>query len=61
MTRSGRQNLVLGFLLAPVTLYLGVIFLGPLLIIAVFSILTPGLYGGVEWSFYHWNYGCLFG
>ena len=56
-----RQSAILGLLLAPVTLFLGVFFLLPLLIIAVFSFLTPGLYGGVEWSFYHWNYGRIFG
>lgn len=56
-----RQSVVLGVLLAPVTLFLGVFFLLPLCIIALFSILTPGLYGGVEWSFYHWNYGRIFG
>lgn len=56
-----RQSVILGALLAPVTLFLGVFFLLPLLIIAVFSILTPGLYGGVEWAFYHWNYGRIFG
>lgn len=56
-----RQSVVLGLLLAPVTLFLGVFFLLPLGIIAVFSFLTPGLYGGVEWSFYHWNYGRIFG
>jgi spermidine/putrescine transport system permease protein len=56
-----RQSVILGLLLAPVTLFLGVFFLLPLLIIAVFSILTPGLYGGVEWAFYHWNYGRIFG
>lgn len=61
MTRDGRHRLVLGILLAPVTLYLGIFFLAPLLIIAVFSLLTPGLYGGVEWTFYHWNYGRVFG
>jgi spermidine/putrescine transport system permease protein len=33
----------------------------PLTIIAVFSFLTPGLYGGVEWDFYHWNYSRIFG
>jgi spermidine/putrescine transport system permease protein len=38
-----------------------VFFVLPLLIIAVFSFLTPGLYGGVEWAFYHWNYGRIFG
>ncbi len=27
----------------------------------MFSLLSPGLYGGVEWSFYHWNYGRIFG
>jgi len=56
-----RQSMVLGVLLAPVTLFLGVFFLLPLCIIALFSLLTPGLYGGVEWSFYHWNYGRIFG
>jgi spermidine/putrescine transport system permease protein len=56
-----RQTVVLAALLAPVTLFLGVFFLLPLLIIAVFSVLTPGLYGGVEWALYHWNYGRIFG
>jgi spermidine/putrescine transport system permease protein len=56
-----RQSVALGLLLAPVTLFLGVFFLLPLCIIAVFSFLSPGLYGGVEWSFYHWNYGRIFG
>jgi spermidine/putrescine transport system permease protein len=56
-----RQTLVLTTLLTPVTLFLGVFFLLPLLIIALFSFLTPGLYGGVEWAFYHWNYGRIFG
>lgn len=56
-----RQSVVLGVLLAPVTLFLGVFFLLPLCIIALFSLLSPGLYGGVEWSFYHWNYGRIFG
>lgn len=56
-----RQSVVLGLLLAPVTLFLGIFFLLPLCIIAVYSLLSPGLYGGVEWSFYHWNYGRIFG
>ena len=56
-----RQSVMLGLLLAPVTLFLGVFFLLPLCIIAVFSVLSPGLYGGVEWTFYHWNYGRIFG
>ncbi len=56
-----RQSIALGALLAPVTLFLGVFFVAPLCMIAVFSLLSPGLYGGVEWSFYHWNYGRIFG
>lgn len=56
-----RQSVILGALLAPVTLFLGIFFVLPLAIIAVFSVLTPGLYGGVEWAFYHWNYGRIFG
>ena len=56
-----RQSVALGMLLAPVTLFLGVFFVAPLCIIAVFSLLSPGLYGGVEWTFYHWNYGRIFG
>ena len=27
----------------------------------IFSFLEPGLYGGVEWNFYHWNYGRILG
>jgi spermidine/putrescine transport system permease protein len=59
MTTRARGQLA--FLLAPVTLFLGIFFLGPLIIIAVYSFLTPGLYGGVEWTFYHWNFGRIFG
>lgn len=43
------------------TLFLGVFFVTPLLTMAVFSVLEPGLYGGVEWNFYHWNYGRVLG
>src|SRR4028118_1111816 len=56
-----RQTLFPSILLAPVTVVLGIFFLLPLLIIALFSVLMPGLYGGVEWAFYHWNYGRIFG
>jgi spermidine/putrescine transport system permease protein len=59
MTPRARGQLA--FLLTPVTLFLGVFFLGPLIIIAVYSVLTPGLYGGVEWDLYHWNFGRIFG
>ncbi|MCB6179461.1 ABC transporter permease [Rhodobacter sp. Har01] len=61
MSAMQRQSVLLGVLLAPVTLFLGGFFLLPLCIIAVLSVLTPGLYGGVEWSFYHWNHGRIFG
>ena len=56
-----RRRFILTGLLAPITLFLGVFFVGPLVIMAVFSVLEPGLYGGVEWNFYHWNYGRILG
>lgn len=58
--RTRRRAIMIG-LLAPVTLFLGVFFLGPLAIMALFSFLEPGLYGGVEWAYYHWNYGRILG
>ena len=51
----------LTILLGPATLFLGICFLGPLAVMVVFSFLEPGLYGGVEWNFYHWNYGRILG
>ena len=51
----------LAALLTPGTLFLGVFFLGPLTVMVIFSFLEPGLYGGVEWNFYHWNYGRILG
>jgi spermidine/putrescine transport system permease protein len=27
----------------------------------IYSFLEPGLYGGVEWNFYHWSYGRILG
>ncbi|MGI9381552.1 MAG: ABC transporter permease, partial [Methyloligellaceae bacterium] len=48
-------------LLGPTTLFLGTCFLGPLGVMVVYSFLEPGLYGGVEWNFYHWNYGRILG
>jgi spermidine/putrescine transport system permease protein len=56
-----QQSQFAAILLSPVTLFLGTFFIAPMLTIALYSFLTPGLYGGVEWSFYHWNYGRLFG
>lgn len=58
--RTQRQ-FQLALLLSPVTLFLGIFFVLPLAIIAVYSFLTPGLYGGVVWELYHWNYGRIFG
>jgi len=51
----------LAFLLGPTTLFLGICFLGPLAVMLIYSFLEPGLYGGVEWNFYHWNYGRILG
>jgi spermidine/putrescine transport system permease protein len=56
----GRLRGLIG-LLAPVTLLLGIFFLIPLGIMLVYSFLEPGLYGGVVWSFYPWNYGRVLG
>ena len=57
--RGDRRRLAL--LLGPATLFLGTCFIGPLAVMIVFSFLEPGLYGGVEWSFYHLNYGRILG
>lgn len=56
-----RQQLSLLVMLSPTSLFLGVFFLIPLTIMLTYSFLEPGLYGGVEWSFYHWNYGRILG
>jgi spermidine/putrescine transport system permease protein len=51
----------LALLLTPVSLLLGIVFFVPLAIMVVYSFLEPGLYGGVVWSFYPYNYGRIFG
>ena len=48
-------------LLTPFTLYSLIFFLGPMLILLLFSFLEPGIYGWVEWNFYHHNYGRILG
>jgi spermidine/putrescine transport system permease protein len=58
---SSRDRRRLLTLLGPATLFLGIFFLGPLLVMIIYSVLAPGLYGGVEWEFYHWNYGRILG
>lgn len=55
------ERMRLAALLAPVTLLLGAFFLVPLGIMATYSVLSPGLYGGVEWEFYPYNYGRILG
>ena len=56
-----RERLRLVGLLTPVTLIIGVFFLAPLAIMALYSLLEPGLYGGVEWGFYPDNFGRVLG
>ena len=56
-----RDRARLAFLLGPVSLFLGTCFVGPLAVMVIFSFLEPGLYGGVEWNFYHWNFGRILG
>ena len=59
--KNKREKNRLVALLTPGTIFLGVFFMGPLAVMIVFSFLEPGLYGGVEWNFYHWNYGRILG
>ena len=61
MTAARRRRLALVGLLALPTFFLAVFFLAPLAIMFAYSWLTPGVYGGVEWSFFHLNYGRIFG
>ncbi len=57
-----RRNLLAGYgLLVPITVLLGTLFLVPLGIMVVYSFLEPGVYGGVSWSFYPYNYGRILG
>ena len=56
-----RDRSRLAILLGPVSLFLGICFVGPLVVMIIFSFLEPGLYGGVEWNFYHWNFGRILG
>jgi len=60
MARKGDSRRLV-FLLGPTTLYLGIFFLGPLAVMVLYSFLEPGLYGGVEWNFYHESYGRILG
>lgn len=59
MAKRKRNALLL--LLAPISIILGIFFLVPLGIVVVYSFLEPGLYGGVEWTWYPYNYGRILG
>ncbi|AWI85190.1 spermidine/putrescine ABC transporter permease [Alloyangia pacifica] len=61
MSLAHRKLLQLFGLLGAPTVFLLVFFFGPLLIMLVYSFLTPGLYGGVDWIFSHLNYGRILG
>lgn len=61
MTIASRRRFQLALLLGPVSAFLAVFFLGPLAIMIVTSFLAPGLYGGVEWTFYPHNFGRILG
>ncbi|WP_289150381.1 ABC transporter permease [uncultured Salipiger sp.] len=61
MSLARRKLLQLVGLLGAPTVFLLVFFFGPLLIMLVYSFLTPGLYGGVDWIFSHLNYGRILG
>lgn len=56
-----RRKLTLYGMLAGPSFFLSVFFLCPLLIMVVYSWLTPGIYGGVVWEFFSLNYGRIFG
>lgn len=56
-----RDRSRLAVLLGPASLFLGICFVGPLAVMLIYSFLEPGLYGGVEWNFYHWSYGRILG
>lgn len=60
-TNEGRRRIMLLGLLAPPTIFLAIFFLTPLAIMAIYSWLEPGLYGGVVWTFSDLNYGRILG
>ena len=61
MKLATRTSLSLFGLLSAPTVFLLVFFFTPLAIMVVYSFLMPGLYGGVEWEFFHLNYGRILG
>ncbi|MDG3578964.1 ABC transporter permease [Rhizobium sp. YJ-22] len=61
MKLANQRRLQIGVLLGPVTLFLAFFFAIPLGIMVVTSFLAPGLYGGVEWTYYPHNFGRILG
>jgi spermidine/putrescine transport system permease protein len=61
MSASSRNSRALAFLLTPISILLAVFFLVPLGIMMTYSFLEPGIYGGVVWSYYPFNYGRVLG
>jgi len=55
------KRAALALRLLPVSLVVGLFFLLPLGIMALYSFLEPGVYGGVEWQFYPDNFGRVLG
>lgn len=58
---KARAKQTLALLLLPITVLLCLLFLVPLAIMVIYSFLEPGLYGGVVWAFYPYNYGRILG
>lgn len=61
MSASARSSRAAALLLAPITILLAIFFLVPLGIMVLYSFLEPGIYGGVVWNFYPYNYGRILG
>jgi spermidine/putrescine transport system permease protein len=61
MSAATRSSRAVALLLVPISALLSIFFLIPLGIMIVYSFLEPGVYGGVVWSFYPYNYGRIIG
>ena len=61
LTQRQRLRAQLGLLLGPVSILLLIFFVCPLGIMMIYSVLAPGLYGGVEWTWYPHNFGRILG
>ena len=61
MAARSRSARAAALLLTPISLLLAIFFVVPLGIMLVYSLLEPGIYGGVVWAFYPFNYGRILG